>query len=356
MTKVRFPYIDIAKGISIALLVLGHTLGYSEHSKLVYKLIYSFVVPLFFLVSGYVSSMKGNAKQFIQGRVMRIVLPYFFWGFLFLIPYQFIGGVTADSLNMTAENSILALVKNVFYGIGKDGALRHNSTLWFLPALFTIEMTYWVIITCSRRVKKSTFDIIAFIVLIAVGYIASEYFPIALPWGINTMLVAGPYFYVGYLLRKYDLITKLMGSKYRVAIGGVLLVIWLIAAYNNSLLAFMSYSYGNMLCGYLSGISMSILLLCLSMHVRTSKVLELVGKNTMSVMLFHKLVVLIFQTKAGPITDWLKHSNIIVEIILSTAITILAIACSLAAAIILRRIVPFSIGEMRGKEKNAITS
>lgn len=39
VTKIRYPYIDIARGISIALLVLGHTLGYSEHSKLVYKLI-----------------------------------------------------------------------------------------------------------------------------------------------------------------------------------------------------------------------------------------------------------------------------------------------------------------------------
>ena len=90
VTKIRYPYIDIARGISIALLVLGHTLGYSEHSKLVYKLIYSFVVPLFFLVSGYVSSMKGTAKQFLKGRFMRIVLPYFLWGLFFLIPYQFV--------------------------------------------------------------------------------------------------------------------------------------------------------------------------------------------------------------------------------------------------------------------------
>ena len=355
MTKMRYPYIDIARGISIALLVLGHTLGYSEHSKLVYKLIYSFVVPLFFLVSGYVSSMKGTAKQFFKGRFMRIVLPYFLWGLLFLIPYQFVGGSTADSLNMTAENSILALIKNVLYGIGKDGALRHNSTLWFLPALFTIEVFYWLIISCANRKKKPSFDIIAFTTLIVVGYISSEYLLIALPWGINTMLVAGPYFYAGYLLRKYDLITRLVESKYRVAIGGALFVIWLTAAYNNSLLAFMSYSYGNMLWGYLSGISMSILLLWLSMQIKTSKMLETVGRNTMSIMLFHKLVVLIFQTKAGPLTDWLKHSNIGIEIMLSAGITILAIGCSLVAAIVLRRIAPFAIGEMRRKEKNTIT-
>ena len=350
MTKIRYPYIDIAKGISIALLVLGHTLGYSEHSTLVYKLIYSFVVPLFFVVSGYVSSMKGNAKQFLQGRFTRIVLPYFIWGFLFLIPYQFVGGATADSLNMTAENSILALIKNVIYGIGKDGALRHNSTLWFLPALFTIEVIYWFIIYCTNKVRKTVLDIISFIILITVGYIASEYLRIALPWGINTMLVAGPYFYAGYLLRKYDLITKLMDSKYRVAIGGGLFAIWFTAAYSNNLLAFMSYSYGNMILGYLSGISMPILLLCLSRSIETSKVLELIGRNTMSVMLFHKLVVLIFQTKAGPITGWLKNSNIIVEIMLSVGITLLAIGCSLVAANVLRRICPIAIGEARRKD------
>lgn len=354
MTKTRYPYIDIARGISITLLVLGHTLGYSEHSKLVYKLIYSFVVPLFFLVSGYVSNMKSSIKEFIRGRFIRIVVPYFIWGLLFLIPYLMMGNTTADSLNMTAENDALVLIRNVLYGIGKDGALRHNSTLWFLPALFTIEVTDCFVILCVNKLKKPLFEIVALAILIIIGYSSSKYLVVDLPWGINTMLVAGPYFYVGYLLRKHDLISKLATLKYRKVIEVSLLAIWFITAYSNSLLAFMSYSYGNMVLGYLSGMSMSILLITLSMRIRTSRVLELVGRNTMSVMLFHKLVVLIFQTKAGEITRWLKHSNIIVEIALSMVITIIAIACSLVAATILRKLFPFAIGEVR-REKKTIT-
>lgn len=49
MTKKRIEWLDIAKGICILLVVLGHELTWNE--KLRY-LIYAFHIPMFFILSG----------------------------------------------------------------------------------------------------------------------------------------------------------------------------------------------------------------------------------------------------------------------------------------------------------------
>ena len=51
----RIDYIDIARGIVIVLMVLGHS--YSQSNVIVHWL-YSFHMPFFFIVSGHLSAMK----------------------------------------------------------------------------------------------------------------------------------------------------------------------------------------------------------------------------------------------------------------------------------------------------------
>ena len=47
----RIEYIDIARGIGILLVVMGHN-DFSLISPFLFKLIYSFHMPLFFFMSG----------------------------------------------------------------------------------------------------------------------------------------------------------------------------------------------------------------------------------------------------------------------------------------------------------------
>ena len=48
----RIEYLDIAKGVGILLVVLGHN-DFEVISLFVQRLIYSFHMPLFFFLSGY---------------------------------------------------------------------------------------------------------------------------------------------------------------------------------------------------------------------------------------------------------------------------------------------------------------
>lgn len=348
--KERIPYIDIARALSIAVLVLGHTLGYSEHSKVVYKLIYSFVVPLFFFISGYVMDVQKKAIPFIKQRFFRIMVPYFLWSLVFIGIYMIIGGDSADALHVSKQNSALVLLRNTLYGIGKDGALQHNSSLWFLPALFTMEVMYYFVISITNRLHDIRFDLLMGIGLFVIGIISSKHLTVDLPWGINTALVAGPYFYVGHLLRKHDMVGKLCENHFSVFMMAGLVGVWICAALSNKLLAFMSYSYGNMWWGYLSGISMSVIALVIARCIQHAKILEYVGRSTLSIMLFHKLPVIVFQTKAEVVSGLLKNSNVYCEVTVALVVTAIAICFSLVADKVLQRVAPFTIGKNSRKQ------
>ena len=58
MLKKRLAYMDIAKGIGILAVIAGH-MGNSA----VNKLVFSFHMPLFFVIIGYFLPQKQNSKE-----------------------------------------------------------------------------------------------------------------------------------------------------------------------------------------------------------------------------------------------------------------------------------------------------
>ena len=65
----RIEYVDILKGIGIICVLLGHNLVVQDDGQLpeiMRYIIYSFHMPLFFFLSGYVFSTKVNWTNFIK--------------------------------------------------------------------------------------------------------------------------------------------------------------------------------------------------------------------------------------------------------------------------------------------------
>jgi len=345
--KVRLHYVDIARALSIILLVLGHTLGYSENSVLIYKGIYTFVVPLFFLVSGFVMRRKGTFLEFAKTRFIRIMLPYFIWAFLYLVPYLLLSGDVAVSLDRPSR-VVWTLIRNTLYGVGKDYGLQQNSSLWFLPALFTMELACYWIFLLVEKINKAWAEAAVFLALMAGGALFSKYITFVFPWGLNTVFMASIFYYTGYILREYDIIGKIMNHRFKMLWILLFAAAGFTAGWKNGILVnFMSYRIGNALLAYASGICLSVVVLCFSYWIKKSQILEYIGRNTMSVMLFHKLLVVIFQTKLGPLTKILRNSSMPAEVGLGLGITALAVAFSLAAAHIIRKVFPPAIGEKR---------
>lgn len=80
----RIQYLDNLKGFAILLVVLGHCVqstvtGYDDNP--IFKVIYSFHMPLFFMISGYVSyKYSFSWRQSVSKRAYQLLVPYCIWG------------------------------------------------------------------------------------------------------------------------------------------------------------------------------------------------------------------------------------------------------------------------------------
>ena len=74
--KTRLEYLDAAKGLGILLVILGHIYAWNPNinRKILVTWIYSFHMPLFFIVSGMLIKYKNycNIKEFIFHRKNRL--------------------------------------------------------------------------------------------------------------------------------------------------------------------------------------------------------------------------------------------------------------------------------------------
>lgn len=70
-TKERKEFIDVARGIGMICIVLGH-LGQTDINRIVF----TFHVPLFFLITGYFIDRETTVFRFILKRIRTLILPY----------------------------------------------------------------------------------------------------------------------------------------------------------------------------------------------------------------------------------------------------------------------------------------
>jgi len=148
MTQKRLFYFDMAKGIGIILVVLGHVEYISDELR---TWISSFHMPLFFIISGMIIYFKNEIDQDFKTLTMKkfkmIMIPYI----SFTIIYTII-----DILNLyLGKIDITRFIKNILDGLTFYG----SSVLWFLPALFLSEMGF---IYITRKLPKITSIIIIF--------------------------------------------------------------------------------------------------------------------------------------------------------------------------------------------------
>lgn len=107
-----------------------HPIHPSHMLEILTTVIYSFHMPLFILVSGCVYAyclQLGKYQQaipFFKNKLLRIMLPYFFWGFFYVAPVMQLLGLDQNGY-----------IRYCWKGI----ILSHNSRhLWYLFALFWI--------------------------------------------------------------------------------------------------------------------------------------------------------------------------------------------------------------------------
>ena len=137
----RDTSIDIVKGIGIFLVVFAH-LNFQEPMQTV---IYSFHIPLFFIVSGLLFRREKYEtwKSFLVRRFHTLILPYLFFALTtlaFYIAVEFAkNGFHEASIRVAVQYLIQVFIAQYSMVYGP------NIPLWFVPCLFLTEcLYYWV--------------------------------------------------------------------------------------------------------------------------------------------------------------------------------------------------------------------
>ena len=143
MSKKRLRALDIAKGIAIILVVIGHAVPdatthmgiQSEGLAILNRLIYSFHMPLFFLISGYfVNTLAENQSRVsaIWKKFQRLMVPYIFVGLCYAPCKLLLSRFANDPFH-------LSNLWKMVIGVNPDGEL------WFLYSLFVISVFAYLV-------------------------------------------------------------------------------------------------------------------------------------------------------------------------------------------------------------------
>lgn len=282
----REIWADNVKAIGIFLMVLGHNALASDE---IFDFIYSFHMPLFFILSGYFASTKQEAFfPYLKKNVKALLVPYVVFYFLTLPFGLFV--IWAHPYNHPYEGWVEFVMKpliGLFTVKTTNFAFHTNGPTWFFVALFIVRIMFFL----PKKYNCSTKSLIITTFFCLMGYFffkINNYHPYG---RFDTALMSFPLFVLGYLLKtKTNVITRMKENKklLNIAISlGCTLICFLIANLNGHV-EFSGAGYGNsILLMYLGAIFGFFFVICISMLLCNNKYILIIGGGTSVVLGLH---------------------------------------------------------------------
>ena len=209
----RIIFIDLVKAIAIILVVLGHCIQYGSGNvylrteaffdNILFKTIYSFHMPLFMLISGYLFAYgvdRKAAKDIVASKFRGLIIPIFLWAVIPLILYI----LHADNLSIlsTMEYYVTASFKS----------------LWFLWAVFWISL---IVVAVNRLFKDNIF---IYVLLFMIMFVVPD------NYNLHLYKYMYPFFVMGYFFNKSGVqqrTKKIYTNNYFVLATGALFLLML---------------------------------------------------------------------------------------------------------------------------------
>lgn len=182
----RSHFLDYLKGIAIFLVVWGHSIqhfstGYETSENGLFMFIYSFHMPLFMTISGYLFAFSKKRKELelmVKTKATQLLIPVFSWAILMVVLSYYKELFSAD-----LKHSVLLFIKSYI------SILPYY--LWFLWALFVISILVSVI--ASKFKDRVTLHILVFGLLLCLMD----------RFGLMYIKFMYPYFLFGYFYNLY---------------------------------------------------------------------------------------------------------------------------------------------------------
>lgn len=341
MEEKRIEWIDIAKGIGILTIVLGHTL---KGTGQILRYIYIYNIPLFFLLSGMTFKRK-DIKVFYFNKVKRILVPYIVFAIISIGIFFFFGEMAKDiSTDGYTTSKILPNLLGALFANSRAGYMKWNTPLWFLPCLFA---TFFIVerfeTIINKKKEKFIYRLIfIFLCMILEGIYSSLFHNIYLPFQFETAILAAGYMEIGIILKNINIYQKCKQSPILVGIivvSGFCLGIC-ISNYNRFCDVRKMMFGRSYLLYIISTLVVLPVILWISMIVHSS-VLMYLGKHTIPVLTMHKFPIIIFQVVIPFTREILNRSDTFMGVSFGVFITVLIIVMCILAEKIINHIVPW---------------
>lgn len=264
-TKYYLAWINILKGIGIILVVIGHTVTLPS---VFHSAIYSFHMPLFFVISGYLF----NIEKPVCALAKRLLLPLFVYMLLVVVPQETITILNGET---TIPKALWRFVNVYTY--------NQATAFWFPYSLFISLVIYKYLM-----LKHSKDSFVICVILLFIAYmlcfldLPQKYFPLAINrvFFITPLLILG-----GYLRRRKTMLT----TKYAIISAFAISILYLILSPCNHV-DMKNGQWGLPIMSFIGSVSFVYILILLSRRIGNNgytRWLEYIGESSMTIMYVH---------------------------------------------------------------------
>lgn len=318
MSQKRIEFIDLAKGICIIFIVIGHC----GITPTLFGITY-YIMPCFFVLSGLFFKEYDKTRTFIIKKINGLLVPFVFF---YLTAYAMFYALKfcAPQLLITHAEGISDIFCNRQY---------FNGPIWFLISLFWSNIYLYIINKC---IKKDFLRITVIIVSGLCGWIMGQAGVIA-PMFMDVALTTLPFFAAGYYLKKTTFIYPNKYDKYSIL---MIIALWI------PIFLFTEYSYirisfhYNIIEGplvYVAGFIGAILILLICKKLKSLPFVTYCGRYSLILLCVHHMIyrpLMVLMPKTG------------IEILSSNwSIAIITLLLSVACIPVCKKLFPWFVAQ-----------
>lgn len=294
----RMEYIDIAKGLGMILVVIGHCINAKVFPGI---WIYSFHMPLFFILSGICFNEKKYPifLPFLKKRVQTLLLPCLY----FSVVISILSAILLTDYSFTRW----------FYGFSPG--------LWFVFVLFISELIYWFVNCISSKLIKCILLIISF----AIGYLLSQW-QVSLPYNLCSVFAATFFYGLGHLLKNRLRLLVHISYVHNLFIASILLLIpGVVVSFTGTYIGMADNIIPDpalLYCLIAIMGALGILIFSTFKYGKLKKILLFIGNNTLTILATHIFFIGLSSQYMLPLIDNYLFYKIIEQIIVWTSVVI----------------------------------
>lgn len=296
----RWIQIDIAKGVGILIIVFGHGWFVASSPDFLYPLLASFILPLFFFLSGVFFKTTGTFAETAIGKADALLKPFFFTMLLYVVVRDVLRG-----------QPLLPDIGGLFYA---SVSTLPWQALWFLPHFWLAILYSWLLLRLLESLRCPA--LIMWLVVVVqmllgiwllgwswhspVTFFGHSYSIPGLPFSADVVFISSAYFLLGYLLRSALRAhkTSVIGLLVSIVLFGMIFFFHPVTMdlaqrrYDHWLWTTLLAVLGVYICWALSGL--------MTHWSWLSKAMTYIGQSTLIILIFHGEI----QNKSFALLRW----------------------------------------------------